>query len=83
MSVSRVADQQLLIGGDWVAATSGESFEIRNPYTGETASTAASGTADDVRQQCVKLLHLALARQLQPLEPFQFVESDFERRLRP
>jgi acyl-CoA reductase-like NAD-dependent aldehyde dehydrogenase len=50
MSVSRVADQQLLIGGDWVGATSGESFEIRSPYTGETASTAASGTADDARR---------------------------------
>jgi vanillin dehydrogenase len=50
MSVSRIADQQLFIGGNWVRAASGESFEIRNPYTGETASTAASATADDARR---------------------------------
>ena len=47
MSVSGIAQQQLLIGGEWVAADSGATFEVRSPFTGEVASVgAAAGRAD-------------------------------------
>ena len=34
MSVSGVTQQRLLIGGDWSDAGTGETFEVRNPFTG-------------------------------------------------
>ena len=49
MSVSGVTAQRLLIGGEW-ADGSGGSFEVRNPFTGEVASVAASATRDDARR---------------------------------
>jgi acyl-CoA reductase-like NAD-dependent aldehyde dehydrogenase len=50
MSVSGVAQQQLLIGGDWVGADSGATFEVHNPFTGEVASVAAAATVADARR---------------------------------
>ena len=50
MSVSGIADQQLLIGGEWVAASNDKSFEVRNPYTGEVGSRAASASVEDARR---------------------------------
>ena len=47
MSVSRVATQQLLIGGDWVDAESGTTFEVHNPYSGDVASVTAAATIAD------------------------------------
>ncbi len=41
--------QKLLIGGSWVDATDGRTFEVRNPYTGERASTAAAAGREDAR----------------------------------
>jgi len=49
MATVEMTRQQLLIGGDWVDAGSGESFEISFPYTGEAAGSAAAGTRDDAR----------------------------------
>jgi vanillin dehydrogenase len=47
MSVSGVTHQRLLVGGEWVDADGGRTFEVRNPYTGEVASvSAAAGRAD-------------------------------------
>jgi len=40
--------RQLLIGGQWVDAASGETFRTPNPATGETLATIASGGAEDI-----------------------------------
>ncbi len=49
----RIADlstrsRQLLIGGQWVDATSGRTFDTLNPATGETLAFAAHGDAIDI-----------------------------------
>ncbi len=41
-------DQRLLIGGRWLVATSGETFDTLNPATGEPLCRVASGDAADV-----------------------------------
>jgi vanillin dehydrogenase len=43
-----VEQQNLLIGGDWVAAQSGRECEQVNPYTGETVGRAAAAGPEDV-----------------------------------
>jgi len=40
-------EQKLLIGGEWVAAASGETFETFNPATGKPLCTVAAGNAED------------------------------------
>jgi vanillin dehydrogenase len=47
MSITEVEQQQLLIGGEWGNARSGETFEREDPYTGEVASTAAAASRED------------------------------------
>jgi benzaldehyde dehydrogenase (NAD) len=41
--------QQLLIGGSWVDAAGGRTFEQAFPFTGETVGTAAAGGREDAR----------------------------------
>ena len=43
-----VEEQNLLIGGEWVAAKSGKETEQTNPYTEETVGRAAAAGVDDV-----------------------------------
>ncbi len=38
------------IGGTWMPATGGKTFDDRNPYTGEVIATAAAGTREDARK---------------------------------
>jgi phenylacetaldehyde dehydrogenase len=40
--------QQMFIGGQWRAAASGQTFEVRNPATGQVFAQAAAGDAADV-----------------------------------
>jgi phenylacetaldehyde dehydrogenase len=42
------ATHQLLIGGRWVDAASGETFDTPNPATGEKLATVAAGGAEDI-----------------------------------
>src|SRR5215470_12828056 len=42
------AFKQMLIGGKWVDAASGKSFESRNPATGELLATVAEGDKEDI-----------------------------------
>jgi vanillin dehydrogenase len=49
MSVSGVTQQRLLIGGEWIVG-SGGTFEVRNPFTGEVATVAASASRADARR---------------------------------
>ena len=41
-------DQKLLIGGAWVEAASGETFETLNPATGQPLTKVAQGAAEDI-----------------------------------
>ena len=49
MATVDVDVQQLLIGGRWVGATSGRSFEKTNPFTGQAAGSAAAAGREDAR----------------------------------
>src|SRR5690349_5662435 len=40
--------RQLLIGGEWVDAADGETFETIDPGTGDVLTTVAHGKAEDV-----------------------------------
>ena len=42
------ATRELLIGGEWVAAASGQTFETHDPGTGELLATVAEGGAHDI-----------------------------------
>jgi vanillin dehydrogenase len=47
MSTIAVQEQQLLVGGEWIDADGGATFEKANPYTGEPVTkAAAAGVAD-------------------------------------
>ncbi|MEA2422304.1 MAG: hypothetical protein QOF55_1403 [Thermoleophilaceae bacterium] len=47
MATVEVGEQHLLIGGSWRGASSGAAYEKTNPYTGESAGTAAAATRED------------------------------------
>jgi benzaldehyde dehydrogenase (NAD) len=49
MAMAEVAEQQLLIGGTWREASSGDSYEQHFPYSGEAVGTAAAAGRDDAR----------------------------------
>src|SRR2546423_4263900 len=49
MTTTQASEQALLIGGEWTAARSGETFEQVDPYTGETVGSAAAATREDAR----------------------------------
>jgi acyl-CoA reductase-like NAD-dependent aldehyde dehydrogenase len=49
MSITEVEQQQLLIGGEWAGAGSGDTFERADPWSGEVASRAAAASRDDAR----------------------------------
>src|SRR4051794_35242278 len=49
MATVDVEQQQLLIGGEWRGAGSGATHEKRNPWTGESAGSAAAATREDAR----------------------------------
>jgi aldehyde dehydrogenase (NAD+) len=49
MATVDVEQQQLLIGGEWRGASSGEAHEKANPFTGEPAGAAAAATREDAR----------------------------------
>jgi acyl-CoA reductase-like NAD-dependent aldehyde dehydrogenase len=47
MATVEVGEQHLLIGASWRGASSGAAYEKTNPYTGESAGTAAAATRED------------------------------------
>ena len=40
--------KRMLIGGKWLEAASGKTFETRNPATGELLANVAEGDAEDI-----------------------------------
>ena len=49
MAVVTGKDEQLLIGGEWVAAASEERFDVTNPANGEIVGSMPDGAEEDVR----------------------------------
>src|ERR1700721_724712 len=49
MATVDLARQQLLIGGNWIEAGSGHSYEQHFPYTGAPVGTAAAAGRADAR----------------------------------
>ncbi len=48
MAVSTVTESRQLIGGQWIASSSGQTTEVRSPASGKLVGRAAKGTAEDV-----------------------------------
>src|SRR3954469_10372045 len=49
MSTVEIAQQPLLIGGEWIPAQGGGTFERVDPFTGRAVTEAAAGGRDDAR----------------------------------
>ena len=49
MATVELAEQQLLIGGNWTGATSGREYEQTFPYTGEPVGRAAAAGREDAK----------------------------------
>ncbi|MYK33858.1 MAG: aldehyde dehydrogenase family protein, partial [Chloroflexi bacterium] len=47
-AVSSVTQYKMLIGGEWVDATSGQTYDSMNPYTGQTWAQMPDAQAEDV-----------------------------------
>src|SRR5688572_272405 len=52
MATTSLEQQQLLIGGEWTAASGGGTFERLDPFTGEAVTVAAAAGRDDARRAC-------------------------------
>ncbi len=52
MATTGLEQQQLLIGGEWTAATGGGTFERVDPFTGDGVTVAAAASRDDARRAC-------------------------------
>jgi vanillin dehydrogenase len=61
MATAELARQQLLIGGSWTDAGSGESYEQHFPYTGAAVGTAAAAGRADAHA-AVDAAHAAFAK---------------------
>ena len=42
------SERQMLVGGNWVEAASGKTFEVYNPATGEVLANVAEGDSEDI-----------------------------------
>ena len=49
MGTTQAEQQDLFIGGRWVAGGSGSIFEVVNPFSGEVVGSAAGASPDDAR----------------------------------
>ena len=50
MATTAAQEYRQFIGGDWVAAADGATYEDADPFTGEVVATAPAGGADDARR---------------------------------
>jgi acyl-CoA reductase-like NAD-dependent aldehyde dehydrogenase len=50
MTTVDLEQQRLLIGGEWVEASGGDTFERSDPLTGDTVTRAAAAGRDDARK---------------------------------
>ena len=42
------SERRMLVGGDWVGAASGKTFEVYNPATGDVLANVAEGDSEDI-----------------------------------
>ena len=49
MTITQLEPQRLLIGGSWTGASGDRTFQTTDPWTGETASSAAAAGRDEAR----------------------------------
>jgi acyl-CoA reductase-like NAD-dependent aldehyde dehydrogenase len=52
MSTVSAAQQPLLIGGEWVPAAEGRTFEKADPFTGDPVTEAAAASVQDAARAC-------------------------------
>jgi acyl-CoA reductase-like NAD-dependent aldehyde dehydrogenase len=52
MTTTELEQQQLLIGGEWTAASGGGTFERIDPFTGDAVTVAAAAGRADVQRAC-------------------------------
>ena len=50
MATTTAQEYRQFIGGDWVAAADGATYEDLDPFTGEVVATVSAGRADDARR---------------------------------
>jgi acyl-CoA reductase-like NAD-dependent aldehyde dehydrogenase len=50
MATATAQEHRQFIGGEWVPAASGETFEDRDPFTGDVVATVPAGGAEDARR---------------------------------
>jgi acyl-CoA reductase-like NAD-dependent aldehyde dehydrogenase len=50
MTTIETTERRLHIGGDWVDAAGGGSFDDRDPYTGDVVAVVASAGREDARR---------------------------------
>jgi acyl-CoA reductase-like NAD-dependent aldehyde dehydrogenase len=50
MATATAQEYRQFIGGEWLDAAGGGTFEDRDPYTGETVAVVAAGDAEDARR---------------------------------
>ena len=49
-TATTVRESLNFVGGEWVASSDGTTFDVTDPFTGETVVRAAAGTRDDARR---------------------------------
>jgi len=52
-----VADLQLLVGGEWRGASTGDVFDVRSPIDGSVVARAAKASGDDVEEAIAAARH--------------------------
>jgi benzaldehyde dehydrogenase (NAD) len=52
MAATDVQQQQLLIGGEWISASGGATFDRTDPFTGEAVTVAAAAAREDAARAC-------------------------------
>jgi acyl-CoA reductase-like NAD-dependent aldehyde dehydrogenase len=50
MATATAQEYRQFIGGEWIDAAGGETFEDRDPFTGETVAMVAAGGGEDARR---------------------------------
>jgi acyl-CoA reductase-like NAD-dependent aldehyde dehydrogenase len=50
MATTTAQEYRQFIGGDWIAAADGSTFEDRDPFTGDVVASVAAGGAEDARR---------------------------------
>ena len=50
MTTIETRPHSLFVGGEWIASSSGATFEVHDPFSGDAVLTVAAGTRDDARR---------------------------------